>query len=131
MKKILWSERGFALLNVVFLTLITSFAAMILLNAAPRIRNSQTTLRTIALNLANEQFAYLESRAAAGETISGSYPFLGNPDDLTNENPNTGGTINFIVETHITGNIAEITVKWQVDNKNFEFAVERTIGIAP
>ena len=44
-KFILRSERGFLLLNVVFLTLITSVAAMILMNAAPRVRNPQAVLR--------------------------------------------------------------------------------------
>lgn len=46
------NERGFMLLNVVFLTLITSFAAMILMNAAPRLKNPQAALRLTAIHLA-------------------------------------------------------------------------------
>ena len=44
------NERGFMLLNVVLLTLITSFAAMILMNAAPRLTNPQSVLRLTAIH---------------------------------------------------------------------------------
>lgn len=125
MKKILKSERGFLILNVIFLTLITSFAAMILLNAAPRIRNSQSSLRLIALHLANEQFAQLESKAAAGELTAGSYDFLGNNADLEN-------VVKFTVKTTVTGtgNLRGIKVKVSWSDKDF-IEVERTVLFVP
>ena len=82
MKKILQNERGFMLLNVVFLTLITSFAAMILMNAAPRIRNPQAMLKLTATHLANEQFTFMEYHAAQGNLTMKNYIA---DEDLTTE----------------------------------------------
>ena len=138
---VLRNQRGFMLLNVVFLTLITAFAATILLNAAVRVKNQQATLRLIALNLANEQFAQLESLAAAGVSISGSYPFLGDKGDLTNDsfrkkNSATSTVENpavFTVETQVSGGdnlrTVKVTVKI-VGDENFEFKAERTMRVA-
>lgn len=126
-KSILRNERGFLLLNVVFLTLITSFAAMILMNAAPRMKNPQGTLRLTALYLANEQLAELESLAARGEPLSGSYN--GKQEDLITENLGRDNPINFTVTTKISGNKAVVKVSWQVGDKDFEIETERTIRV--
>ena len=127
------NERGYLLINVVFLTLITSFAAMILLNAVPRVKNPQSSMRLIALHLANEQLAQLEARASAGESISGG-SFLGQTSDLTNDSFRTedSSTI-FTVETTLTGSDnlrnAKVKVKWEFGGKNFELVAERTIRV--
>lgn len=129
MIKILRGQGGFMLLNVVFLTVITSFAAMILLNAAPRVRNPRPTLELTAFYLANEQLAYLESMAARGENLSGT--FHGDSDDLISPNISENAPINFNVATNITGSgnlrTATVTVTWQVNGKNFEIQAERKI----
>ena len=128
-KIILKSERGFLLLNVVFLTLITSLAAMILFNAAPRVKNPKPTLQLTALYLANEQFAQLESLAAAGEKPLPT-SFLGKEEDLTTEN--AGAPIKFEVETRISGesNLRGVKIKVSWTDTDF-IEVERTIWIAP
>jgi hypothetical protein len=125
MKKILKNERGFLMLNVIFLTLITSFASMILLNAAPRVRNPQSTIRLIALHLANEQFAQLESLAAEGTLTEGNYDFRGDKKDLKN-------VVDFNVETTVTGtgNLRGIKVKVSWSDKDF-IEVERTVLFVP
>lgn len=126
------NERGFLMLNVVFLTLITSFAAMILLNAAPRVRNSQSQLRLTALYLAEEQFAYLESDAAEGKAPTSSENFLGKPDDLITKN--FGGKdyeVEFKVKTEVSGAApykVTVTVSWSDDN--FKVKVQRMIWVA-
>ena len=111
------------MLDVVFLTLITALAATILINAAPRAKNPQSTIRLIALNLANEQLAQLESLAAAGENLTTD--FLGDTDDLKN-------VVDFEVETTITktGNLRGIKVKvsWSDEDKDF-IEVKRTIYV--
>ena len=112
------NERGFLMLNVVFLTLITSFAAMILLNAAPRVRNSQSQLRLTALYLANEQFAELESAAV-----------------LKNEAPtNSTNTRNFdgrdyTIKTEVSGAAPyKVTITITIEGRNdFEVKVQRMI----
>ena len=134
MKKFFRDERGFALLGVIFLTVITSFAAMILLNAATRVRNPQSTLQLTALHVANEQFAQLESLAANGTLDAGSYSFKGPDEDLTTENFSLGSPVTFVVDTHVAngnGNLREVTVKvrWTVGGKNFEIESERTIRV--
>ena len=132
MVKILKDERGFLMLNVIFLTMITAFAAMILLNAAPRIRNPQSTLRLTALYLANEQLAHLESIAAAGGELPTS--FQGEPQDLITENLSADNPIEFEVETKIisNGNLRKVTVevKWTAAGRDDSVKVERTIWIA-
>ena len=127
-KILLKNERGFLMLSVIFLTLITSFAAMILFNAAPRVKNPQTTIRLTALYLANEQLAQLESLAAAGESFTTN--FLGKAEDLKTEN--AGATIEFNVETRISGdsNLRGVVVKVSWTDTDF-IEVERTIWIAP
>ena len=127
-KILLKNERGFLMLSVIFLTLITSFAAMILFNAAPRVKNPQTTIRLTALYLANEQLAQLESLAAAGESLTTN--FLGKAEDLKTEN--TGAEIKFTVETHISGdsNLRGVVVKVSWTDTDF-IEVERKIWIAP
>ena len=134
MKKIFSNQRGFALLNVVFLTVITSFAAMILLNAVPRAKNPISTLRLTALYVANEQFAQLESLAAAGELNAAGYSFQGVDEDLTTEN--AGAPITFKVTTHVTsggGNLRKVSVKvsWTFNGKDFELASERMMRVVP
>lgn len=126
MNKLL-NERGFMLLNVVFLTLITSIAAMILLNAAPRVKNPHTVLRLTAIHLANEQFAMLESLAATDALTDGSYSFLGDEDDLTTENFSEGVPIKFNITSTVSGNKVAVTVSWKLGEENFELEEERTV----
>ena len=128
------NERGFALLNVIFLTVITSFAAMILLNAATQAKNPQSILQLTALHVANEQFAQLESLAAADELEAGSYPFKGLDEDLTTENFGEGSPVTFNVDTEVSnggGNLRKVTVtvSWTVGEKNFEIESERTVRV--
>ena len=133
------NERGFLLLNVIFLTLITSVAAMILMNAATRARNPQVMLRLTAIHLTNEQFAALESLAATGDMLSGRKNFQGNDEDLTNYNLGKENPIKFEVHSEIptVTNLNEpcpldikVTVKI-VGDENFKFEAERTILFVP
>lgn len=126
------NERGFMLLNVIFLTLITSFAAMILINAVPRVRNPQAVLRLTAIHLANEQFAMIESKAAAGEL---DLNYLGKPEDLTTENYSENVPITFKVTStdKPNGNLHAVTVKveWTFDGRDSFVELERTIRVVP
>ena len=133
--RVLKNQRGFMLLNVVFLTLITAFAATILLNAAPRVKNPQPTLKLTAYYLANEQFARLEGMAAAGRSIDGVSSFLGVDSDRFSPNLDEKNPVEFTVQTTVTVKsdtlrTAKVTVTWTVGDENFEFAAERMIRIA-
>lgn len=134
MKKFFHDQRGFALFETVLLTLITSFAAMILLNAVPRAKNPQSTLKLTALYVAEEQFAQLESLAASGNLDAGSYSFQGKADDLTTKN--AGAPIKFTVDTQVINagtNICRVTVKvgWKFGGKDFEITCERRMRVVP
>lgn len=126
-KIVLRGERGFLMLNVIFLLMITSFAAMILMNAAPRVRNPQSTLRLTAIYLANEQLAELESLAARGEPLSDN--FYGKREDLTTENFSEANPIEFGVTTRIIANKAVVKVSWNVNGEDFELETEKAIGL--
>ncbi len=127
MRKIL-NQRGFMMLNVVFLTLIASLAAMILMNAATRVRNPQSTLRLTALYVANEQLAQMESLAA--RSIEPTEEILVKDADLKTTNF-TGEPIEFTVDTEIVGSKCTVTVSWAVKGQEDSVTVERTIWIAP
>ena len=134
MIKALRNERGFLLLDVVLLTLITSFAAMVLLNANPQAKNPQSTLKLTALHLANEQLAYLESYGDSGELHAGNYPFQGDDDDLVTKNFSEEIPIEFSVTTNVSPpeddlNLyrATVTVSWQAEGKDYSIESERTI----
>lgn len=126
------NERGFMLLNVIFLTLITSFAAMILINAVPRVRNPQAVLRLTAIYLANEQFAMIESKAVAGEL---DLNYMGKPEDLTTENYSENVPITFKVTStdKPNGNLHAVTVKveWTANGRDSFVELERTIRVVP
>ena len=130
------NERGFLLLDVVLLTLITSFAAVVLLNAHPQAKNPHSTLKLTALHLADEQLAYLESFGDSGELHADSYDFLGDNNDLVTENFSDEIPIEFSVTTRVDelgGNLyrATVTVSWQAEGKDFEIESERTIRFVP
>ena len=119
------------LLNVIFLTLITSFAAMILFNAAPRIKNPQSVLRLTAVHLANEQFALIESKAAAGNLDLNCKI---ESEKLTTKNFGEGKPITFsVTPTEISSDenfhVVKVTIQWAVDEKDFKFEEERTIRV--
>ncbi len=125
------NQRGFMLLSVIFLTLVVSTGAMILLHANAKVQQRNSTLYLTAINLANEQFAELESRAAAGSLHGGSYNFLGDIDNLKSYNgldlkkiaDGSATPVEFDVETTVADypieNLREITVtvKWAAGGK--------------
>ena len=132
------NERGFLLLDVVLLTLITSFAAVVLLNAHPQAKNPHSTLKLTALHLADEQLAYLESFGDSGELHADSYPFLGESEDLVTKNVDEDIPIEFSVTTRVSESElgenlyrATVTVSWQAEGKDFEIESERTIRFVP
>ena len=62
-------------LSVIFLTLIVSMGAMILLHANAKVQQRNSTLYLTAINLANAQFAEIE-RWAASDKSEGAETFL-------------------------------------------------------
>ena len=127
------NERGFMLLHVLFLTLITASAAMILLNAAPRLKNPESVLRLTALHLANEQLAILEGLAETEGLVAGEYTFLGAEEDLQTENAFAGATTTFEVKTTVEAKdalrYATVRVIWEWGGEIFELESERTIRV--
>ena len=126
-KKFLRNERGFMLLHVVFLTLITSFAAIILFNAAPRMKNPQSVLRLTALHLLNEKFALIESSASRGildlsaeerttKNFSEKVPIILN---VTASEKSSDGNLHFVT----------VRVEWTVDGQKSFLEQERTIRL--
>lgn len=136
MNKIFSDQRGFALFNTVILTLITSVTAMILLNALPRVKNPQATLKLTARYVAEEQFACLESMAAAGDLNASNYSFQGDDEDLTTTNAGEGAPVKFTVDTEISsagGNVrnVKVTVSWTLDGEDFKLESERRMRVVP
>ena len=126
------------LLSVVFLTLIVSFSAQILLNANVKVQQRNSTLYLTAINIANEQFAEIESRVDADKYLETE--FMGNPDDLKSFNgidtakveDGTAVPIEFDVGTSYESageNLikATVTVKWSVGGKEKSIKSQKII----
>ena len=118
------------LLSVVFLTLIVSFVAQILLHANAKVQQRNSTAYLTAINLANEQFAELE-----GQNLpAGNYDFLGDESDLKSFNGVKADSepLKFEVITepkNNSGNLwtAKVTVKWTVGGKEKSVTSEKII----
>ena len=129
------NQRGFMLLSVIFLTLVVSTGAMILLHANAKVQQRNSTLRITAINLANEQFAELESLAAGGNLHGGSYSFRGVADDLKSFNgvKEDSPPVEFEVETAVaeSGNLREVTVtvKWTSGGEEKSFASKKFLRV--
>lgn len=122
------NQRGFMLLSVIFLTLIVSLGAQILLNANVKVQQRNSTLYLTAVNLANEQFAEIE-----GQNLpAGNYNFLGNSDDLESYNgvKEDSEPVKFDVETSVSGETlreVSVTVKWTVGGKENSIVSQKII----
>lgn len=128
------NERGFMLLSVIFLTLVVSTGAMILLHTKAKVQQRNSTLYLTAINLANEQFAELESRAAAGTLYGGSYDFLGVAGDLQSFNgvKEDSPPAEFEVKTSVKNsgeNLREVTVtvRWNDGGKENSITSEKIL----
>lgn len=123
------NEKGYMLISVIFLTLIVSFVATMTLQAMMRVKNGDAALRLHAMNLANEQFALIESRAAQGLSIDSN--FLGDDDDLVSyglfhKNAEKIPTEFKVMTTSSgSGNLRKVTVAvtWKDNQMEFEKVV--------
>lgn len=127
--------RGFIMLNVIFLTLIVSLVAIIFLNGSEILNRSNATLRITAMNLIDEQFAEVESRAAHGNLSVGTLGFLGVEEDLKSYNLDEKNPIDFKVSTVVQNtayeNLFNVVVKvtWTLGEKNFEIESEKFVHL--
>ena len=109
------------LLSVVFLTLILSYTAMIALSATTQINNEDALLRLHALNLADQQFALIES--GSNKNIS--------DEDLKSyglyRDKNKKTPTEFKVTTNISGEGTLRKVKITVTWKNNTLELEKIV----
>ena len=113
------NERGFMLLSAIFLTLIVSIMAMILFNANAKVQQRNSTLYLTAINLANEQFAILESGANIEIPEEDKISYNGVKE---NSEP-----IKFRVSKSISGFEVTVKVEWEVNGKTETFESTKTI----
>ena len=113
------NERGFMLLSAIFLTLIVSIMAMILFNANVKVQQRNSTLYLTAINLANEQFAILESGANIEIPEEDKISYNGVKE---NSEP-----IKFRVSKSISGSEVTVKVEWEVNGKTETFESTKTI----
>lgn len=124
------NERGFMLLNAVFLTLIVSIMATIILNANSKVQQRNSTLYFTAINLVNEQFAMLESLAAETGEINTACHVPAEDLKSFNGVKENSAPIEFRISTTVSGN-SKVTVKveWTVNGETKNFESAKTIQI--
>lgn len=136
MKKF-FNERGFMLMSVIFLLMMTSIAALVVMNGAKKVINQNSALRIIALHLAEEQFAEIERKVANdNDNALQNFSFLGDQNDLKNyydsnneKNPEVKPII-FDVTTSVGHDSrVEVKVKWTLDGEEYSIAIEKLIYI--
>ena len=113
------NERGFMLLSAIFLTLIVSVMASILFNANAKVQQRNSTLYLTAINLANEQFAILESGANIEIPAEDKISYNGVKE---NSQP-----IEFRVYKNINGREVTVKVEWEVNGETKTFESTKTI----
>ena len=125
------NEKGFMLLSAIFLTLIVSFVAMMTLQTTTRSKNSDASLQLQAINLANEQFALLESgsdKEIPVEDLINYGLYYEGQDDEDNEDykPPTVFEVNTTLESNV-GNLYEykVTVTWNNESLEFKKVIRR------
>lgn len=122
------NERGFMLLSAIFLTLIVSIMAMILLNANAKVQQRNSTLYFTAVNLANEQFALLESYEATGTMSNIPAEDLKSFSGVSENSTPINFDVSYSVENSF-GNLKEykVIVKWNVGGETKIFESKKTI----
>lgn len=113
------NERGFMLLSAIFLTLIVSIMAAILFNANVKVQQRNSTLYLTAINLANEQFAILESGADIEIPDEDRISYNGVKEDSE--------PIRFRVSKSINGSEVTVKVEWTVNGENQTFESKKII----
>ena len=117
------NQRGFMLLSAVFLTLIVSFMAALTFQSITLTHKYKTAEELTAINLADEQFAMIESLAAR-DNLSAVNNFNGETEDIPE---------NFKVTTNLessNGNIYEykVIVTWEDKRREFSKLVRIVTG---
>lgn len=113
------NERGFMLLSAIFLTLIVSIMAAILFNANVKVQQRNSTLYLTAINLANEQFAILESGANIEIPDEDKISYNGVKEDSE--------PIRFRVSKSINGSEVTVKVEWTVNGETKTFESKKII----
>ena len=126
MLNILRNNKGFIFIEVLFLTMIVSFAALLVVNALElAIRSDRmSAIRTAAIHLANARIAEIEEYNLARSSFQVPSDTLLTADDLIRENFfGISGTVRFNINTKINessttkGNVT-VTVSWTVNNNS-------------
>ena len=144
MLKIKFDNKGFIFIEVLFLTLIVSFTAIMIVKALESaiISNRMSALRIAAINIANARMAEIEEYNSGASKFQIPPTFL-TKEDLTYEDFfGINGTVKFEVETDTLSSSADhgsvtVTVKWIVnDNMNYgtgdnEEKITKDIWIIP
>lgn len=104
-------------LSAIFLTLIVAITAQILLHANSKVQQRNSTLYFTAINLANEQFAVMESIADLEGVIDTSCHVSEAERKSLNGMSETATPIEFKISTSAAGSIVTVKVEWIVNGE--------------
>ncbi len=132
----LFNSKGFIFIEAIFLTLIISFMAILILNGLETaVRSNRiSAIRTAALHIANAQMSEVEEYISMNKTTPSSDYTLLTSEDLERQNFfGINGTLKFNVETQIQNSslgseLCNVTIKvtWTVnDNEEYINGTDR------
>ena len=124
MLNILHNNKGFVFIEVIFLTMILSFTALMVVNTLESAikSNRMSAIRIAATQIANAHMAEIEEYVDSNKSFPASSYTLLTDDDLIHENFfGISGTVKFDINTQInvsTANKGSVTVKvsWTVNS---------------
>lgn len=134
------------LLSVIFLTLVVSTGAMILLHANVKVQQRNSTLYLTAINLANAQFAEIERWAAADKSEGAETFLIENIPEYANDLKSYNGLdpkkiadgtavpVEFdvdVVQENYSGDLWNftVTVKWRVGGEEKSVTSKKTLRV--
>ena len=113
------NQRGFMFLSAIFLTLIVSLMATMLLTTNVKIQQRNSTFYLTAINLANEQFALLESNSGLEIPEEDKISYNGVKEDSQ--------PVKFRISKNFNGSEVTVKVEWEVNGKTETFESTKTI----
>ena len=135
------NSNGFVLVEVVFLTLIVSLTAMLIVRGYKTaiLSNQNSALRTAALNVAQAQIAEIESSIYSDENkeLPASFNLLGDDFLIYEDFFGIKGKVKFIVDTtsetlsdtsQIKGYRIKVKVYWQINNSNIDYNIYEEVN---
>ena len=147
MLKFIFNNKGFIFIEVIFISLLVSFTAILIVRGLKTAvtANQTSAIKTAAMHIANAQMSEIEEYVNKNKSLPSSYNFIDESDLIYEDFLGMKEPVIFYIETEVSdstlnGQLLRVTVKvsWQIgdnedsnitdDDKDYE-QISRDISI--